>query len=276
MAGKLNAAKSAAVLCSGGKMAIRYNSELNNKIVRDVRNYNKRRKLMITKGFHSIPDAVTVSELKSRYTSRKDLLRELKRLKTLSVKNILKKVENAGGVKAVAWKFDYIKQNQQNAIDYYESELKRVTKRSVRFPAESRIVNLIQDKINLLKNDLDYMNQNQFRTAYSAISEFMKSGVNQRAKYRGFLHEVESVMNTLGMPDEVKNKFFNKFKKLSPRQFLYAYDNNDIIARVYSLYFKREDTRVILNTTDDNATDIINSLLEQTDDIIADAQANVD
>ena len=259
------------------KMAIRFDKNLNQDIYKVVRNYNARRKYMISKGYHNIPDSVTVSELKSRYTLRNDLTQELKRLRNLKTEDLQRKIETDGGVKAVKWKYDYIKQNQENAIDYFERELKRVSKRQLKYPGESRQVDLINAKINLLKTNIDYMNQDQFRSAYSTVSEFMKSGVNLKARYRGFLHEVEEVMNTLGYSEETKNKFFNKFKKLTPSQFLYAYNNNDLIARVYQLYFRKEDTgNVILNTTDDTATDILDTLLEQADDIIQDAIENAD
>ena len=82
-------------------------------------------------------------------------------------------------------------------------------------------------------------------------------------------------MGVLEIDEDVKNNFFNKFQQLTPTQFLYAYDNNDIIARVYELYFKRNaDGTVQLNTDVNSANDIMNSLFEQADLMVEDAKVN--
>ena len=257
-------------------MAINFNSNFNQEIRSIVRNYNKRRNNMIQKGYTNVPDLVRVSELKKRYESRSDLNRELNRLKNLSRIGILRKVENEGGAKAVAWKFQYVKTNLKNTQEYFTKELQRIQKRAAMYPSERQRIDTIQAKLNLLNLDISDMNQDQFRSAVAATNEFANSVRQRKESYRGFMREVDIVMQTLGLQDAVRDKFFKKFEKLTPEQFLYAYDNNPIITRVYELYFKRnDDGSVQLNTTDDNAEELINILMEEADDIILDAKNNV-
>ena len=82
-------------------------------------------------------------------------------------------------------------------------------------------------------------------------------------------------MDTLNFPEEERKKFFKKFEQLTPTQFLYMYDNNPLIDRIYDLYLERDkDGDVILNTDNATAEDLINELMEQADVMIEDAKLN--
>lgn len=258
-------------------MAIRYNSELNNEMRRIVRNYNKRRYRMLKAGFKSIPPAAKVSELRRRYTVRTDLVKELNRLQNLRRGDILKKVETSGGIKAVSWEYSYLKDNARAAKDYFQREYERISKRVGKFPGERTYLDTVRAKIDLLDMNIKYMTQSQFRSAVTAVNEFAAAPTMRRQQYRGFLSEVDWVMEKLGYTERQRNKFFNKFSKLTPSQFVYAFDNNDIIARIYNLYHKDYgDNEAWLTTSDEDARDLVDELMEQADEIVKDAQLNMD
>ena len=257
-------------------MTIRYNKEMNEDIRSIVRNYNKRRKRMAQSGYSNIPEIEKVSDLKKRYTTYSDLKNELDRLKSFTKSDVIKKLENDGGVKAVKWQFDTLKSNQQNAKAYIEREIARVSKRTMKYPGERYYLNTLENKLAIISSDIKYMGQQQFRSAMSVVKEFQQYPSRLKSSYRGFMREVEVVMDTVGIPEDKKDAFFRKFSKLTPEQFLYIYDNNDIIARIYSMYMGRdEDGNVILNTKDDQqAEDLLDVLMEEADDIILDAKKN--
>lgn len=255
-------------------MAIRYDKDYNARLRKDVRNFNQRRTRAIKRGFTNLPPAQLVSELKARYTTRSDLDRAVKQLRNFKADDSLRKIETSGGVKAVKWQYQFIKSNVENAKEYFQSEYERVSKRTGKFPGERTYLDTIAAKIDLLNNDINYMTQSQFRSALTAVNEFAKAPSRLKASYRGFLSEVEFVMDKLDIPKEKQDAFFKKFSKLTPTQFLYAYDNNDIIARVYGLYFKSDGEGQI--TTSDKADEAIEVLMEEADDIIADAKLNSD
>ena len=258
-------------------MAIRFDAGYNANMRKIVANYNQRRKRMIEAGYKHVPPPAKVSGLKGRYETRSDLNKELNRLKNLGRGDVLKKVENDGGVKAVNWEFKYAKINRRNAREYFSREYERVSKRVGKFPGERQYLDTIRAKMNLLDMDINYMNQSQFNSAIKAINEFARSPSKRKAEYRGFLSEVDMVMERLGYDSEKRDYILNKFNKLTPSQFLYAYDNSDIVARVYELADSpKHGEGIVLNESDEKARDVIDTLEEEVDDIILDAQLNMD
>lgn len=257
-------------------MAIRYNKELNARLRREVDNFNKKRKRAIQRGFRQLPPAMKVSELKARYTVKSDLDRELNRLRKFNVTNALERVETQGGIDSTSWELKYLKGNVRNARDYFEREYKRVSKRVSKFPGEAGRLNNIRAKIDILDIDLSYMNQEQFRSAKRAIFEYVEAPAKRRAGYRGFLSEVDLVMQRVGYSSDEINEVLNKFNKLNPEQFLYAYDHFDIISRIYEIADSPIYGMLKMNTTDEDARDLIETLKEEVDGIIKDAKNNVD
>lgn len=257
-------------------MAIRYNKELNARLRREVDNFNKKRKRAIQRGFRQLPPAMKVSELKARYTVKSDLDRELNRLRKFNVTNALERVETQGGIDSTSWELKYLKGNVRNARDYFEREYKRVSKRVSKFPGEAERLNNIRAKIDILDIDLSYMNQEQFRSARRAIFEYVEAPAKRKAGYRGFLSEVDLVMQRLGYSSDDINKVLNKFNKLSADQFLYAYDHFDIISRVYELADSPTYGGLKMNTTDEDAKNLIDTLMDEVDGIITDAKNNAD
>lgn len=257
-------------------MAIKYSKDLNAEIRNTVRNFNKRVVRAEKRGFRNLPNTVKVSELKSRYENRSQLVRELRRLQNFKRGDILTRVENQGGARAISWQFDFIKTNAKEAKEYFEREYERVNKRLGKYPGERLYRDAIASKINLLERNINYLTQSQFRSVMSAVNEFYNVPRNREAQYRGFLSEVEWVMEQTGIPQEERDKFFKKFSKLTPSQFLYAYQNNPIIERIYNLYQKREDGESYLTDSEENATDLMDTLMEDAEDIVNDAKLNAD
>lgn len=258
-------------------MAINYTPDYNAKLRREVQNFNKKRNRAIKRGFTNVPPLQKVSDLKARYTNRNELDRELKRLQSFTQKDLTNKIENRGGAKAIAWDYQNLKTNAKAAKGYFEREYERVSKRTGRFPGERLYLDNIKAKMDLLDLNLAYMTQSQFNSAKAAINEFSKSIAQKNAEYRGFLSEVDWVMETLNIPNDQRDAFFKKFQGLTANQFLYAYDNNDIIGRVYQLYLKPKDGgEATLNTSEEDAEDLIGTLMEEADDIVEDAKKNAD
>ena len=241
-----------------------------------VRNYNKRRNRMEKAGYKNVPPPAKVSELRRRYAVDSDLAREAERLKNLGRGDVIQKVDMLGGVKAIKWEYDYLKENIYSAKDYFEREYMRVSKRVARFPGERTYLDTLAAKINLLNHEVDFMSQKQFRSAIAAATEFATAPTRLKTNYRAFMSEVDAVMDRLGYSAEQRQAFFKKFEQLTPSQFLYLYDNNDIIGRVYELADSPEHGELKINTTEDDAKDKIDTMMEEADNMIKDAKKNAD
>lgn len=257
-------------------MGIRFDASYSKEIRDIVRNFNKRRNRLIKEGYKNVPRPALVSELKDRYDRRSDLNRELQRLKGLRRRDILRKIETDGGVKANEWEYNYIKSNINEAKDYFVKEYERVSKRISKYPGERTYLDTLSAKINLLQMEVDYMSQSQFKSAKATVDEFARSPSVRRTQYRNFLSEVEWVMERIGYSKQERTKFFKKFEQLTPSQFIYAFNNNAIIDKIYRLYHKNEGEEPYLTDSDENAEEIIDILVEQADTIVEDAKLNSD
>lgn len=258
-------------------MAIRYNKSYNEKINRSVRNFNRTVKRAEEAGIpkNRLPEPIKVSEIKGSFHNRKDVDKLLKQLDKFSRSSVKSMNKYTNDVRTTEWNYDFVKANQLLAKEYFESEYWRVAERASKFPGERDYLDTISAKIDLLSKDVTELDDVEFQASLRAVNQFINAPSLRKERYREYLHYIEEVMNVVGIPEEEQNKFFKKFEQLTPTQFLYAYDHSDIIARTYELYFKRDKYGdVILNTTTENAEELIDELFSQVDYIIEDAKAN--
>lgn len=255
-------------------MAIHYDKSYNAEIARTVKNFNQKRNRAIKRGFKSVPAPIKVSDLKARYTSRQEMNKQLAQLRNFGIrKDTLKYVENQGGARSIEWEFNYLKSNVKAAREFFIKEYELEQTRVNDFPGERMKLDEIAKKISTLDLDLSYMNQSQFNSYRAAIREFISKPKKYAAGYRGFLSEVENVMTMVGIDEKTINKFFKKISVLTPAQFNKLYRTNDLVGRVFELADSPiYEGTIKLNTTEDNARELIDLLLEETDDIILEAQ----
>ena len=252
--------------------------ELSKRLSDAVKRYNRIVKRAEKSGIPKVrlPELVKASDIRKTHVLRRDLEKEIKRLENFS-RDSMERVEINKSFKAPRWMIDYYSKNRKLAINFFEKELRRVEKRTEKYPGEGDYEDVIRAKLGVLKRDLKDLDERAFRNAIISINQFNESPSVAKNHYRGFLQVVEIVMDTLGYSDEEKNKFFKKFEVLTPSQFLYLYDNNNLISRVYELYFGKDvNGEIQLNTDDGTAEDLINSLIEDVDSSILDALENAD
>lgn len=258
-------------------MATKFSKEYNKDARRRVYNFNRTRNRAERAGVpkNRLPRTVKLSDLKKSTKSKQELNKILNQLDKFTRKSTSDFIQIDNEFKTTKWNYDFLERNRKLAKDYFKTEYKRVEKRTGRFPGERGYLDTINAKMKVLDKDINKLSGKEFQAALNATYEFMEAPSVRKNKYRGFLSAVEEVMDVIGVKKEQKDAFFKKFEQLTPTQFLYAYDNNDIIARVYELYFKRnEEGEVLLNTDLNSAKEIIDSLFEQADFIIEDAKVN--
>ena len=255
-------------------MAIRYDANYNREISRIVKNFNTRRNRAIKRGLKNVPAPIKVSDLKARYTSRKELNRQLELIKGFSAsKSALKKVENQGGATAIDWEFQYLKSNAKAAKEFFGREYALLLPKYNDFPGERMRLDNLRAKMSILDLDVTYMDQSQFNAYRSTIKEYINKPSNYAAGYRGFLSQVENIMKYLGFPDTTINTFFDKMKTLTPEQFHRMYEESSLVSRIFELADSPTYTGTLkLNTSDDDAKEFIDELLEQADDLIEEAK----
>lgn len=256
-------------------MAIRFDPAYNAEIRRVVHNFNQKRNRAIKRGYKYLPPKMTVSELKSRYTSRSQLNRDLNALKRFNREGdkALKVVETSGGAKAIKWEYDYLKRNLQYAKEFYDREIEDAARVDTpMMVAKAEYINNLRSKRDYLNLELSELSQSQFRTFRNTINEYLYANERNMSGYRNWMNEVELIMRNLGYDNKTINKFFEGFNELSPRQFLTMYRQSQIVSRIYELYIPTRDHSFRLSTTEEDAKDLINTFMVEKDEMIKKAK----
>lgn len=256
-------------------MAIKFDKAYNAEIRRVVRNFNQKRNRAIKRGYRYLPPKMTVSELKSRYTSRSQLNRDLNALKRFNREGdkALKVVETSGGAKAIKWEYDYLKRNLQYAKEFYDREIEDAARLDTpMMVAKSEYINNLKSKRDYLNLELTELNQSQFRTFRNTINEYLYANERNMNGYRNWMNEVELIMRNLGYDNKTINKFFEGFNELTPRQFLTMYRQSQLVSRIYELYIPTKDHSFKLSTTEEDAKDLINTFMVEKDEMIKKAK----
>lgn len=256
-------------------MAIKFDPAYNAEIRRVVKNFNQKRNRAIKRGYHYLPPTLTVSELKSRYTSRKQLNRDLNLIKKFNTKgdDALKVVETSGGAKAIKWEYEYLKKNLKYAKEFYDREISDAARLDTpMMVAKSEYINNLKSKRDYLNLEFAELSQSQFRTFRNTINEYLYANERNLSGYRNWMNEVELIMRNLGYDNKTINKFFEGFNELTPRQFLNMYRQSALVSRIYELYIPTKDHSFKLSTTEEDAKDLINTFMVEKDEMIKKAK----
>lgn len=258
-------------------MAIRFDKTYNAEIRRVVRNFNQKRNRAIKRGFTHLPPHLTVSELKSRYTARSQLNRDLRLIEKFNQNrdDALRVVETSGGAKAIKWELDYLKSNLRYAREFYDREIEKATKLDTMMNVtKMEYLNNLRSKRQYLDLELAELNPSQLRTFRKTINEYLYANERNLQGYRNWMEEVEVIMRHLGYDNKTINEFFNGFDKLSPRQFLNMYRQSALVSRIYELYIPSSDGNLRLSTTEEDAKELINTFMIEKDELIKKAQTD--
>lgn len=257
-------------------MAIRFDKAYNAEINRVVRNFNQKRNRAIKRGYKYLPPLMSVSELKSRYTTRRELNRDLNALKRFNREGdkALRVVETSGGAKAIKWEYEYLKRNINYAKEFYDREIRDAARLNTPMQvAKAEYLNNMKAKRDYLNLELSQLNQSQFKTFRATINEYLNSNISMTNGYRGWMNEVEIIMRNLGYDNKSINKFFEGFEKLTPRQFLTMYQQNPLVSRIYELYIPTNDHSFKLSTSEEDAKELIETFVQEKDEMIMKAKA---
>lgn len=259
-------------------MAIRYTKAYNKEIRDAVKHFNSVRKTQSKKGIKLSPSPLKVSELKARYQTRRELDKELALLNKVSSSSdkLLKEVETSGGATAVKWELDYLKLNAKKAIEHFEHQKEIEAKREPMFPGERMRLDAIEQKLQYLNMDVDYMNQEQFRSYRAVIREYAAAPGKIKGGYKGFLTEVDAVMRRCGYSEETINSVYEKLKTLTPAEFHEWYETSDLVRRVYELADSPTyESGIKLNTDEEDAkNNILDPFLGRLDYDIENIKSN--
>lgn len=253
-------------------MAIRLTPEYKKNMYKIVRNYNRRVKRANTEGKirkDRLPEKASIYALTHNYSSRDELDKELANLQSFSRQSVRQKYNTT----LSEYDVDLIKRNKKDAREFFENRRDMLEKNlnPVSLSDEATLARY-EAYVDILGKDLDSLDDQDAKLMERAVANYRMAHAKQGAGYRGFMAEVEWVMDNVGIDPEVKDEFFKKLRKLSPDEFYQIYMENDLITAVYRLADSPSVSEMKLNTTEEDARGIIDALIENVDVMIANAK----
>ena len=254
-------------------MAIKYDDELNKRLYRTVKNFNEKRQRVERSGKGYAPNKVSIKNIRQRYTTRRELIKELNLLEKFNRmgKSSYQVIQNKAGGRTNRWRYEYMKAWQQEAINYWQKRLEYQTKlykSDTHYPVREENMENTRRIVNLLKKDVSQLQTHEMKSFSWYITK-MQQEKNLRAKdYRNFMSRISEVMQNLGYTEEFIDDFFKKFTKLNPDQFWKMYQESDLIRNIYDTIIPSPD-KLKHPISEDDAQNKILKLIMYIDETIA-------
>lgn len=253
-------------------MINRFDPDFNAEIRRVVYNFNRKRNRGIKKGYKYLPNKVYVSDIKEQFQTKGEIEKYLAQLEKFNVmgSTAYQEVRTLGGAKTSQYNYNFIQDNLQATRDFYDrqiAEAKRIFEKDQYSMGKRDYLFNLEEKRKELDLNIVELTQSQF----NAFTHYTNAMLNEhRSKvnaYRGFLSVVENVMKMTGIDIKERNKFFEKMSDLTPAQFIKMYRDSHLIARIYELIDSPKSGEMYINTDDEDAAELINTLIEDFDQI---------
>ena len=254
-------------------MAIRFDPEYNAEIRRVVKNFNQKRLRAIKRGYKYIPDKIYTADIKNRYSSREELNQELNRLRKFNTgkDKALEVIRTGETGKITKWEMDYLESNLIAAKEFYKREIDEARKHiSDKYPVNKRLyLDELEEKLSKLDLDIMQLDYDQLDTRKRIMSAYLREQTKKKQGFDLWLQRTEEAMRLMKIPDEDIKKFKDKWKVLTPRQFILVYHGSKVVERMYDLVQSPVGKNGLkFTTTDEDAENLIKQLLENTDQMI--------
>lgn len=255
-------------------MAIRFTPEYNARINKIVQDYNRRVRRANVEGKirkDQLPEKVSVKTLKKSYTNRADLERELKNLESFRRKSVREEIEGVS-----SYETELILQNRRSAIKYWEKEAAYAkSKADQNYPLQKKRYNEIQRNLDVLKKGMKDATSREKISMARSIEDYRKSFERQATGYRGFLSELDAVMEKLDYPKSQRDEVFDKLSQLNQSEFYELYKTVDLVGTIYQLADSPKYTggELVIHSSVKSAKRNIDSFIEQLDGLIAEVKS---
>lgn len=250
-------------------MPIELSPELNRRLNKVVKNYNERVRRANKFGKiakSKLPAKVKVRDLKKSYSNLDDLINEMQNLELFNRKDLTTSVTEHLSV----YDINLLRQNRERAVEFFEKQVELLRPKAETFyPLKKARMETIQQNIEILKSA---KTPEELRAASRYIDKYRKSFERQASGYRGFLSQTEAIMKLVGISKERRDTFFKKLSQLNEIEFMELYEKEDILNKIYTLADSPKYTggELILYDSEENTFDLINSLINNIDNMISD------
>ena len=222
-------------------MARRFSPEFNQEARRIVKGFNQRVRRAEARGMKNLPQLTSMRELKARFSTEKDLKRELGWLKQMTSNKEALGRHFLGEGSITNWEFNYIKENLQGTKRFYDKQLELARQRYKDNPFDYGIKQQVLD----LEERRDYLNRNLSKLSYSELRTFRKyitayKDANRKDQnyYDSILGALDDVLAQSGIDESVVGEIRDKIANMDKDVFLEMYRTHDIIGDLFDIAYQ--------------------------------------
>lgn len=255
---------------------IKFDDELNKKLVRSVKAFNSKVRYNKTKtrGKGMLPYTLSVKKIKDKYSdkSRAELEKQLKLYQSFGSRESLERASENSRISK--WELNYFRENFDKTLDFYNqeiSDLRRIIgdKPEYYLKQHSRLQTL-EDKREFLNQDLESLSEDNIKIMRSVFNYAERSELVKRQGFRLYLSQLERLLKNRKVPKQQREALLNKFNVLTENEFTEMVRNEDSIDAIYTMiYSPKGRGKYELVGDDKDADEAIKKLYENVDDIIA-------
>ena len=243
-------------------MAIRFDERLNREIAKTVRNYNAKVRRIERLRKDYIPPRTTVNFLKSTYSNRSDLLRELKRLQSFSNRGAEEIIKIKGGAETT--RFDYQNLKAQLALQKRRLtlQIKRLEqtvpkvygkKQAVNYATmgSEELSNLKARRKRLERMNLRKISQEEYKKAQQLIEKESKFLTEKAVTwYNSYFDILNHSAYMLNYDQEKIDYIKQQLAKIKPEDFTRMTDTEKIFNFIKDYYLIQKLKAGVLSTED--------------------------
>lgn len=257
-------------------MAIRFDDELNKRILRDVKNFNAKVRYNKTKtrGKGMLPRLISTRAIKDSYSdkSRAELVKQLKIFESYGNREAMQRASDNSRISK--WELNYFKANRAKTEGFYKEEIadlqRIVGNKPEYFMKQHNRLQTLEDKLDFLNRDFETLTEDEIKIMRSVFGYAERSELTKRRGFQTYLNQLDRVLKLRRVPKSKREELLNKFNVLSENEFTEMTRNESLIDRIYELIHSPERRGKYELTVDEaEADELIEELWSTVDDIIA-------
>lgn len=256
-------------------MGIKFDDDLNKRILRDVKNFNAKVRYNKTKtrGRGMLPYTLSTKGIKDKYSdkTRAELERQLRLYESFGQREALNKVSENSRISS--WELNFFRENRQKTLDFYNKEIEDLQnligdKPEYYLKQHSRLQTLI-DKREFLNNPIESLSEDNIKIMRSVYNYAERSDLVKRQGFRTYLAQLERLLTIRKVKKEQREELLNKFNVLTENEFTEMVRNEDIIDGIYTMVYSPDGRgKYELVGDDADADEVITKLYNNVDSLI--------
>ncbi len=248
-------------------MAVRFDKAFRSEINRAVKNFNAKITRLEQKGYQVLPRRIYSKNLRGQYGTRRDIRRQLRRMRQFSERGAERLVIANDGRKMTRYEYNLLKKDIAAAKGNIKREIKRLEGYDTPYVgAKNADLKNLEAKYEYLNRDVLDLNYNQLRSVRAIINRAILGKETLQNRRAGFFDRLWKNARFAGISEERLANIEAKLEQLSDTQLQTASFSSQPLLAMTEYYVENsfieqspDDMMVRFEVLEENIDDIIES-----------------